>query len=120
MAADYTQRVQNCGPMPICWTEFVVDASSAPYLVPAITRAVAVLDLLAVHGAQGLPASVVARELGLARSSTANICASLEAAGLVVRSGGQYRLGHRLLEFGGKYLASIDQVRLFYDLCESS
>jgi len=75
---------------------------------------------LAAGGTHGLPVSAVAKDLGLPRSSTANICASLESAGLIVRAGSHYRLGPRLLELGSRYLSGIDLVRHFYDLCESS
>jgi DNA-binding IclR family transcriptional regulator len=88
--------------------------------VPAVTRAVAILDALAAADGGGLSVSQLARTLGLARSSTANLCATLAANGLIAQTGGHYRLGHRLLEFGSSYLTKVDQVQVFYDLCAAA
>jgi DNA-binding IclR family transcriptional regulator len=89
-----------------------VDAGS---LVPAVTRAGAILDVLADTG--GLPAgpSEIARRLGLPKSSIANICGALADAGLVRRVGTGFALGRRLAELGGAYLATVDQVQEFYE-----
>lgn len=89
-----------------------VDAGS---LVPAVTRAGAILDMLAETG--GIPAgpSELARRLGLPKSSIANICGALADAGLVRRVGTGFALGRRLAELGGAYLAAVDQVQEFYE-----
>ena len=89
-----------------------VDAGS---LVPAVTRAGAILDVLADIG--GIPAgpSEIARRLGLPKSSIANICGALADAGLVRRVGTGFALGRRLAELGGAYLATVDQVQEFYE-----
>jgi DNA-binding IclR family transcriptional regulator len=89
-----------------------IDAGS---LVPAVTRAGAILDMLAETG--GVPAgpSELARRLGLPKSSIANICGALADAGLVRRVGTGFALGRRLAELGGAYLAAVDQVQEFYE-----
>jgi DNA-binding IclR family transcriptional regulator len=89
-----------------------VDAGS---LVPAVTRAGAILQMLAETA--GVPAgpSELARRLGLPKSSIANICGALADAGLVRRVGTGFALGRRLAELGGAYLASVDQVQEFYE-----
>ncbi len=86
---------------------------------PAVTRAAAILDLLAASGS-AIPLSDLARQLSLPKSSTANICLALEAASLVTRSEAGFTLGRKTVELGGAYLAGIDQVRQFYALCADS
>jgi IclR family transcriptional regulator, blcABC operon repressor len=87
-------------------------------LVPSVARAAAILDLLGEHGAP-LPSNEIARQLGIPKSSTANICLELESLGYLVRRDNGYRLGRKLVELGGKYLGSIDALREYYDLCAS-
>lgn len=85
--------------------------------VPAVARAAAILGVLA--RAQGAPLSLsdLARQLGLPKSSTANLCQALEAERMIGKRDGGYTLGRRLVELGGAYLSSVDQVRQFYDAC---
>lgn len=97
-----------------------MSASDPGSLVPAVTRAVAILDSLAEAEGHPLSVSELARALGLPKSSTANLCASLEAAGMVTRSGPGFVLGRKLVELGGHYLATVDQLRDFYELCRRS
>ena len=87
---------------------------------PAVTRAIAILGLLAES--QGLPMglSEIARALGIAKSSTSNLCVALEEGGLVQRSDLGYTLGRRTVELGGAFLRSFDQVREFYKICSES
>ncbi|WP_322769656.1 IclR family transcriptional regulator [Frankia sp. Cr1] len=85
--------------------------------VPAVTRAAAILGALAAAGGVPLSSSELSRQLGLPKSSTANLCQALEAERLIVRRDGGYALGRRLVELGGAYLSSVDQVRAFYDAC---
>lgn len=86
-------------------------------LVPAVARASAILSELAA--ARGLPMSIgeLARRLQLPKSSTANLCIALEAERLLVRHDTGYLLGRRLVELGGAYLETIDQVGEFYRSC---
>jgi DNA-binding IclR family transcriptional regulator len=94
--------------------EVVVESES---LAPAVTRAAAILDLLAENGGVAAGPSELARRLGLPKSSIANVCGALADAGLVRRVGTGFALGRRLAELGGAYLATIDLVREFYDAC---
>lgn len=84
-------------------------------LAPAVTRAGAILDLLAENPGESAGPSELARRLGLPKSSIANICNALAEVGLVRRVGTGFALGRRLAELGGAYLASVDQVQEFYD-----
>jgi DNA-binding IclR family transcriptional regulator len=91
-----------------------IDADS---LAPAVTRAAAILDLLAADGAVAFGPSELARRLGLPKSSIANICAALADVGLVRRVGTGFALGRKLAELGGAYLSAVDLVQEFYDAC---
>jgi DNA-binding IclR family transcriptional regulator len=90
----------------------------APSVVPAVARATQILDLLGEVGTP-LSSNEIARRLNIPKSSTANICLELESAGMLVRRENGYDLGRKLVELGGKYLASIDALREYYDLCSS-
>ena len=89
----------------------------ADSLAPAVTRAAAILDVLAENAGEAAGPSELARRLGLPKSSIANICGALADAGLVRRVGTGFALGRRLAELGGAYLASVDQVQEFYEAC---
>ena len=96
----------------------VADAAIDPEsLAPAVTRAAAILDLLAADGAVAFGPSELARRLGLPKSSIANICGALADAGLVRRVGTGFALGRKLAELGGAYLSAIDLVGEFYEAC---
>ena len=86
-------------------------------LAPAVTRAAAILDLLAADGATAFGPSELARRLGLPKSSIANICAALADVGLVRRVGTGFALGRKLAELGGAYLSAVDLVQEFYEAC---
>jgi DNA-binding IclR family transcriptional regulator len=85
--------------------------------VPAVARAAALLSELVAAGGQPLSVSELARRLGLPKSSTANLCLALEAERLVSRTETGYLLGRRLVELGGAYLSTVDQVQEFYNAC---
>ena len=87
---------------------------------PAVTRAIAILGLLAdAHGAS-MGLSEIARAIGIAKSSTSNLCTALEEGGMIQRTEAGYTLGRRNLELGGAFLRSFDQVREFYKICSES
>jgi IclR family transcriptional regulator, blcABC operon repressor len=86
-------------------------------LAPAVTRAAAILEVLAADGAVALGPSELARRLGLPKSSIANICAALADVGLVRRVGTGFALGRKLAELGGAYLSAVDLVQEFYEAC---
>ncbi len=87
-------------------------------LVPAVARAAQILDLLA-NALKPLPSNEISRQLGIPKSSTANLCIELENLGFIVRKENGYKLGRKLVELGGKYLSGIDALREYYDLCSS-
>lgn len=91
-----------------------VDAES---LAPAVTRAAAILDLLAGDSAVAYGPSEIARRLALPKSSVANVCGTLADVGLLRRVGTGFALGRRLAELGGAYLAAMDVVQEFYEAC---
>jgi IclR family transcriptional regulator, blcABC operon repressor len=91
--------------------------TDADSLAPAVTRAAAILDVLAENGTVAAGPSELARRLGLPKSSIANICTALADAGLVRRVGTGFTLGRKLAELGGAYLTSVDLVQEFYDVC---
>ncbi len=90
-------------------------SSSSP--APAVTRAAAVLDVLAAASSGRATLSDLARELGIPKSSTSNILQALEDAGLVVREGSDFLLGRKLVELGASYLSRRDEIREFYQFC---
>ena len=93
------------------------DGTAADSLAPAVTRAAAILDVLAEDGSVALGPSELARRLGLPKSSIANICAALADVGLVRRIGTGFALGRKLAELGGAYLSAVDLVQEFYEAC---
>ena len=94
------------------------EAVESESLAPAVTRAGAILDLLAENGGQAAGPSELARRLGLPKSSIANICNALADLGLVRRIGTGFALGRKLAELGGAYLASVDLVQEFYEAAQ--
>lgn len=95
---------------------FGANGSGSP--APAVTRAAAILGTLAMAGGEPMNLSELARAVGIAKSSAANICAALEDARLVQRRDTGYMLGRRTIELGGAFLAGFDEVRTFYELCD--
>ena len=93
------------------------DAALEKSLVPAVTRAIAVLDYIAESNGRPVGLSDLARAVGIAKSSASNLCAALEKGGLLHRNEMGYVLGRRTVELGGAYLRSFDQIREFYQLC---
>lgn len=84
---------------------------------PAVTRAAAIMTVLAESGPAGL--TEIARTLGLAKSSTLNLMIALEQSELVRRGADGYSLGRRTVELGGAYVRGFDLVREFYRVCAS-
>lgn len=86
---------------------------------PAVTRAAAILTLI---GDQGRPLGLtdIARTLGLAKSSTLNLCIALEQAHLISKSELGYALGRKTVELGGAYVRAFDLIREFYRVCAES
>lgn len=83
--------------------------------VPAVTRAMRIVDLLAESGQQGISVAEIASRTGIAKSTTALLCSVLEEEGMARRYDGRYRLGRRFLSLAAYYLATVDQLEDFYD-----
>lgn len=90
------------------------DVASA---APAVTRAAALLAILAEPGAGAVGPSDLARRLGLPKSSIANLCSALEGVGFVNRIDGRYELGPKLLQLGSAYLRQHDDLTVFREAC---
>lgn len=86
---------------------------------PAVLRAASILELLSRDPANSLTLSEIARQIGVPKSTTATICASLLEAGLLQLRGAGYGLGRRLVEFGGAYLMAVEPLADLHDLCRS-
>lgn len=86
---------------------------------PAVGRSIRLLEMLAEAG-RPLTLTELASGLGLAKSSTTNLCLSLEAERMIDRVPLGYRLGIRVAELGGAFAAQFNQVREFYAVCEAS
>lgn len=84
---------------------------------PAVTRAAAVLDVLAEASDGPLGPTELGRRLGAPKSTMANICGALAAAGLLRREGTGYVLGQRLAELGTAYLSGVDEIKVFREVC---
>jgi len=95
------------------------DSAVARDPAPAVGRGIRLLGLLAEAG-RALTLTELAAGLGLAKSSTANLCLSLEAGRMIERVPLGYRLGIRTAELGGAFAAQFNQVREFYAVCETS
>ncbi|MFT4217478.1 MAG: IclR family transcriptional regulator [Micropruina sp.] len=82
--------------------------------VPALTRAMTIVDLLAGAGQGGLTVTDIASRTGIAKSTTALLCSVLEDEGMARRYDGRYRLGRRFVALAADYLASVDHLEEFY------
>lgn len=91
--------------------------AEARHRVPAVARAVSILELLAAEGPTALGPSELSRRLSLPKSSVINICNALVDARLARRAPGGFTLGAKLVELGGAYLSSVDLVHEFRAVC---
>lgn len=87
---------------------------------PAVTRSLRILAVLADNAGRPMTLSELSRAIDIAKSSVANICASLEHGGMIERVAAGYRLGRRTAELGGAFAAQFNQVREFFSVCEDS
>ncbi|MGG5174372.1 IclR family transcriptional regulator [Pseudarthrobacter sp. J1763] len=86
---------------------------------PAVSRSLKILGILAA-AAGPLTLTEIATALGLAKSSTMNLCLALEEGSMIQRVPTGYQLGRRNAELGGAYAAQFNQIREFYSVCEAS
>jgi DNA-binding IclR family transcriptional regulator len=91
----------------------VEDAGGTLRLVPAVERAVRLLDLLAAAG-RPLPLAELTRELELPKSSLHGLLATLVALGLARREpDGLFGLGLKPLQWADAFAAQSDLLRTF-------
>lgn len=87
--------------------------------VPAVLRAVQVLDALAAASGP-LSLAELTKRLRLPKSSVLALCTSLTLTGMLSRlKNGGYRLGVHLVDLSHAYLANIDLTREFVDTWET-
>ncbi|WP_029150598.1 IclR family transcriptional regulator [Microbacterium indicum] len=87
---------------------------------PAVSRALKILTALEQSEGVPLTLSELARVVGIAKSSAANLCTSLEDGGMIERDARGYRLGRRTAELGGAFAMQFNQVREFFAICAAS
>lgn len=82
-------------------------------LVPAVERACQIMDLLA-KSPQGLAASEIARQLGIARSSAHSLCATLAHLNLLIRRSDQsFQLGSHIMRWANAFSERSDVAAEF-------
>ncbi|WP_166980518.1 IclR family transcriptional regulator [Paramicrobacterium fandaimingii] len=92
------------------------DASTSRSVVPALSKAISILDFLA-ESRGGKSLTEIAEAISSAKSTTSNLCRELEESRLITRVPEGYELGRRTVELGGAYLSNYDQLRDFYAAC---
>jgi len=86
--------------------------------VPAVVRAVAIIELLSASG-RSRSLSEISAELGLPKSSTLGICRTLVSEGLLQQSADHtYGVGVRMVRLAGKHVADIDIAQEFHRVLE--
>jgi len=87
---------------------------------PAVARAVAILDDLARSTESGA-ISGIARRTGMAKSSVADVCATLSALGLLSRGReGRYLLGRHIVELARGLVGGRRLIEVFAEACEAA
>jgi IclR family transcriptional regulator, blcABC operon repressor len=86
--------------------------SETSVAAPAAYRAIQILEALSAERGP-LTVSEIALRVPLAKSSTSNLLGTLEATGMVRRTGVGWVLGYKALEIGQAVLASTDLVSEF-------
>jgi DNA-binding IclR family transcriptional regulator len=82
------------------------------YNVPALDKAVAILDLLA-RSEDELTATEIHQAVGIPKATAFMILTVLERHQIVAKSGGnRYTIGVRLYELGSSYVSKLDVVRV--------
>lgn len=88
-----------------------------PSSSPAITRAAAILSVLASQPLRAFGPSELSRKTGIPKSSILNICTTLSDVGFLRRDDHGVRLHRRLAELGNAYLRSLSEIEEFYEVC---
>jgi DNA-binding IclR family transcriptional regulator len=90
-----------------------VNASEAVVTVPAVHRAVAVLDFVAGRSS-AQPLHAISRELGIPRSSALGICRTLVSEDVLRQdANGHYFIGPRLVRLAGRTVIELDLASTF-------
>jgi DNA-binding IclR family transcriptional regulator len=91
----------------------MTDLPAAKPAVPAVARAVRVLEAVA-DAPDGLALSALARAVDAPKSSCLAVCTTLVDSGLLVRTeSGRYQLGLKVVQLGRAYLARSDLTTEF-------
>jgi DNA-binding IclR family transcriptional regulator len=91
--------------------------AGAGSITPAITRAAAILSVLASQPQRAFGPSELSRKTGIPKSSVHNLCIAMSQVGFLRRDNRGVRLHHRLAELGNAYLGGQREIEEFYDLC---
>lgn len=87
--------------------------------VPAVSRAVAILDL-AAHSDGPLTLADVARSLGIPKSSAHGLCGTLVHLGLLRRKGSSFVLGGHVMRWANAFAGRSDVVEEFARLWDET
>lgn len=92
-----------------------LDREGSVKLVPAVVRAVAILDAIARTG-DGLRLSELARKTGFPKSSVHGLCQTLVQMGLLkLNVEGNFTIGPKVMRWADVFLASTDILDAFYN-----
>ncbi len=84
---------------------------------PALTRAAAILSVIATQPQRAFGPSELSRKTGIPKSSVFNLCTEMSRIGFLRRHDRGVRLHHRLAELGNAYLRSLSEIEEFYEAC---
>jgi DNA-binding IclR family transcriptional regulator len=95
-------------------------ANDSPALVPAVERACRIMDLVA-KTPQGLTASELARQMGIAKSSAHTLCATLSQLNLLIRRTDQsFHLGPHIMRWANAFSERSDVAKEFVTIWDES
>jgi IclR family transcriptional regulator, blcABC operon repressor len=89
-------------------------------VVPALDRAMRMLQLLAESPQRAYSLTEIAQLLAIPKSTAFNICGTLAEGQLLRRTRDGFQLGRGLLELGSAYASSVNVVAEFYDVCREA
>lgn len=112
---DTTGAMGAAGPIGVSMAVDAADGAGAAAMVPAVERAVRLLDALA--NARRAPSlAEIARDLALPKSSVHGLLGTLTALGLAARrSDGGYALGPKPLQWADAFAQQSDVIAAFND-----
>jgi IclR family transcriptional regulator, blcABC operon repressor len=86
-------------------------------LVPALDRALNILALMESAPQRAYTVTELSRTLGIPKSSVFNICGAMAEGQLLRRTRDGFQLGRALVQLGSAYIASVNIVGEFYEVC---